>query len=120
MIPYAMVAAGVAFVATAGYAAYQYQRAESAATKQTMAEGQRDRAFQAIKDQEAQMAEVLRYQKILDDTVDQQVARLKEANAAKQKLRGELDEAKKPLPQADKDCLDRQLPLSLLERLRKH
>jgi hypothetical protein len=112
---------GAAVIAGLGLASYGlYQRGEAISAKARVAEvtGQRDRAIQAVKDSEEANARLKALNKSLDDALVARDSRLKALDAAKRKLAKELDEIKQTLPLADQECLDRELPESLANRLR--
>lgn len=115
---YGWAAIGLVVAGLSGYGAYQKQRAEAATSRQEMAEGQRDRAIQLVKESEATVQAMRKANKWLNDAIDIRDKRAKELEAAKRKLKGELDEIKKTVPPEDQSCMDRPMPPAILDRLR--
>ena len=98
--------------------AYYRNSAQRADAEATLARDQRDRAIQAVKASEAANAKLKELNAALDKAIVDRDQRAKALEEAKRRISKELDELKKSLPQADQDCLDRDLPNALLERLR--
>ena len=117
---YLYVALGALAVFTALSLAVAYYRnsASRAEAEAALARDQRDRAIQTIKDQEKAIAAITAAKAALDLAIVERDRRARELEATKRRIANELDVLRKTLPQADQDCLVRDLPDSLVERLR--
>ena len=95
-----------------------YQRGEAAQARAADLERQRDTAIQAVKDSEEVNAKLRASAKLTDGILVAKDARIAQLLRGQRALKGELNELKKDVPQADRDCLDRSLPPSFADRLR--
>ena len=116
--PYALLAVGAVVVGLGGYGAYQYQRAEAAAVRAEAAEGRASRLTQALSESEADKEALRVAAEVLDRQLVERDRRAKELDDAKRNLKNELDAIKSKLPQQDIDCLNRDMPDAIRERLR--
>ena len=98
--------------------AYYKNSAARAEAEATLARDQRDRAIEAVKAAQETIDRIKAAKEALDVAIVERDRRAKVLEAAKQRIAKELDELKKTLPAEDQDCLDRELPPALLERLR--
>ena len=99
--------------------AYYKNSAARADAEATLARDQRDRAMNAVKEAQASIERLKAAKDALDLAIVERDKRAKALEAARRALGKELDELRKTLPQADQDCLVRDLPPALLERLRQ-
>jgi hypothetical protein len=110
----AVVVIGGLSVAVWGYR-YKAQAAEARVAEVV---GQRDRAIAAAKASE----ETIKRLGVLNDELNKAIVirdkRAKELEAARRKIKGELDALKTTLDEADRSCLDRDLPPAIADLLR--
>ena len=116
---YALAAIGLV-IAGLSVAVWGYRyKAQAAEARVHEVVGQRDRAIAAAKASE----ETVKRLGVLNDELNKAIVvrdkRAKELEAARRKIRGELDELKRTLSDADQACLDRSLPQPLIDRLRE-
>lgn len=115
---YVLVAVAVVVLGLVAGLAYYRNSAARYEAEATLARDQRDRAIEAVKAAE-EVNEKLRALNVsLSQTIVERDKRAKELEAAKVALRKEINVLKANLDEADKACLDRQLPNSILELLR--
>jgi soluble lytic murein transglycosylase-like protein len=115
---YAYLAIGAAVVAIGGYAAYQYQRAEAADVRASMAQARAEQLGAALQSSEEENAKLKVATKKLDAALVERDRRARALEETKRKIQGELDAIRETLPAPDRECLDRPLPPAILERLR--
>jgi uncharacterized protein HemX len=115
---YAYLAIGAAVLAIAGYAAFQYQRAEAARASARVWEERAAHYLQVAGESEKEKAKLKAAAKALDTALVERDRRARALEETKRKLQGELDVIRSTLPVEDQSCLTRELPPALVERLR--
>ena len=115
---YVLVAAVLTFAGLSLAVAYYKNSAARADAEATLARDQRDRAVQAVKDQEEAIKAISAAKAALDEAIVERDKRAKALTATTAALRSEINVLKQSLDEADRTCLDRDLPPAILERLR--
>ena len=112
---YAGVALLVAGLSLACYALYQ--RGNAASARADAAEAKVSQLAQALQEGEAQIEALRVAAEVLDRQLVEIHRRERVLNDQKRRLQRELSELAKSLPKEDQDCLGRDLPDAIAERL---
>jgi septal ring factor EnvC (AmiA/AmiB activator) len=115
---YALVGIGLAFLALAGVICVQRLEHKADVASLALAKQNLESVSNALKQSEADKADLARKAQELDAAIKERDSRLRALNETKRKLADELDRIKKALPAPDQGCLSRDLPSPLLDLLR--
>jgi peptidoglycan hydrolase CwlO-like protein len=115
---YALIAVGLAFLALSGSLAFLWQVHKADKATLAVAEQNLESVSNALKQSEADKADLARKAKDLDAAIKERDSRLRALNETKRKLADELDRLKNTVPAEDKACLARPLPNGILDLLR--
>jgi hypothetical protein len=115
---YALAAIGLV-IAGLSVAVWGYRyKAQAAEARVADVVGQRDRAIAAAKANEEAARRLQELNEALNAAIVERDMRAKALEAARRKIKGELDALKATLPTEDQDCLSRSLPDPLANLLR--
>ncbi|HEX3156713.1 MAG TPA: hypothetical protein VHV32_18940 [Candidatus Angelobacter sp.] len=115
---YVLVAALLAFIGLAGYAAYEHQAVQLVEARAAKTESDNQSLRQSLTESQAAQEEERQKEAALDARLVARDKREQSLVLAKVTIQKELDALKQTLPQPDQECLNRPLPASLVERLR--
>jgi hypothetical protein len=115
---YVLAAVGLALIGLSGYAGYQHQRGNAALAERDSARAVAKQLKESLAESEAAQQALREAAKRLDEAVRVRDQRLIELERAKRNLNAAYAELKKQVGEADRACLDRDLPDAYVERLR--
>jgi hypothetical protein len=104
---YALVGIGLAFLALAGVICVQRLEHKADVASLALAKQNLESVSNALKQSEADKADLARKAQELDAAIKERDSRLRALNETKRKLADELDRIKKALPAPDQGCLSR-------------